>query len=230
MDQIKWSDGIGSRERSPFLLFIKGDEIIPFDEKDIDGVVVVRGSDYTKNGKWSETTYRLQLEDGIRHIAGRSGWETGRFVEGLGDAVGCDTPDTWADTAKALGVSVPSAMEFLRGWRPKAAEKLDEVEQALAKLEEVSEQGTDSVIVTVSFGSPTNRAIEEGFWESPKTIPGYEGEIRKLDSRKGWVDGNIDVVGIDGIVLSVKHSSGMHGGYYAVSVAVVPGTESNPGK
>ena len=226
MTNIEYSDGIGSRGRNPFLLFVRGDEVIVFRGQDIAGVVVVRGTDYTKNGKWSHTTYRLQLADGIQHIAGRSGWETGRFVEGLASAVGCATPDTWADTAKALGVSVPSAMEFLRSWRPKAAEELDKVEESLAKLEEVSEQETDSVIVTVSFGSPTNRAIRDGYWESPKTIPGYAAEIRLTDPSNGWSEGNISVVGISGTVLSVKHSSGMHGGYYAVSVAVIPGTET----
>lgn len=226
MKNIEYSNGIGSRGRNPFLLFVKKNEIIPFAGSDIAGVVVVRGTDYTKNGKWSHTTYRLQLADGILYITGRDGWETGRFVEGLGSAVGCKTPDTWMDTAKALGVSVPSAMEFLRSWRPKAAERLDEVEQLLAKLEEVSEKETDSVIVTVSFGSPTNRAIREGYWESTKGIPGYNAEIRLKDSGKGWAEGNIDVVGISGTVLSVKHSSGMHGGYYAVSVAVIPGTET----
>lgn len=226
MTQIEWSDGIGSRGRSPFLLFIKGDEIVSFGGHAIEGVVVVRGTDYTKNGKWSHTTYRLQVADGVRHIAGRSGWETGRFIEGLGSAVGCGTPDTWADTANAFGVSVPSAMEFLRSWRPKAAEKLDEVEQSLAKLEEVSEKETDSVIVTVSFGSPTNASIRSGYWESPKSVPGYAAEIRKLDPIGSWAEGNIEVVGISGTVLSVKHSSGMHGGYYAVSVAVIPGTET----
>jgi len=226
MENITWSDGIGSRSRSPFILFVRGDEIISFGGSDIPGVVVVRGTDYTRNGKWSHTTYRLQLANGIRHIAGRDGWDSGRFAEGLASAAGCKTPDTWADTAKALGVSVPSAMDFLRSWRPKAAEKLDEVEQALAKLEEVSEQETDSVIVTVSFGSPSNRAIREGYWESPKAITGYAAEIRLLDPSKGWTEGNIAVVGISGTVLSVKHSSGMHGGYYGVSVAVIPGTET----
>lgn len=224
--EITWSDGLGPRSRSPFLLLIKGDEIVAFDGKDISGLVVVRGTDYEKNGKWSHTTYRLAVADGVRHIAGRSGWNTGRFVEGLGEAVGCSTPDTWAETAEALGVSVPSAMEFLRSWRPKAAEKLDEVEQSLMALEEVSEQETDSVMVTVSFGSPTNRAIREGFWESPKGIPGYDAEIRLKDRGQGWNEGNIEVVGISGTILSVKHSSGMHGGYYAVSVAVIPGTET----
>lgn len=226
MENITWSNGIGSRGRNPFLLFVRGDEVIVFREENIPGVVVVRGTDYTKNGKWSHTTYRLELANGIRHIAGRDGWETGRFVEGLASAVGCKTPDTWMDTANALGVSVPSAMELLRSWRPKAAEKLDEVEQSLAKLEEVSEQETDSVIVTVSFGSPSNRAIREGYWESPKGIPGYNAEIRLKDRSQGWNEGNIEVVGISGTILSVKHSSGMHGGYYAVSVAVIPGTET----
>lgn len=225
---ITWSDEIGSRGRKPFLLFVRGDEIIPFrGGENINGVVVVRGTDYTKNGKWSHTTYRLELADGIRHIAGRDGWETGRFVEGLASAVGCATPDTWADTAKALGVSVPSAMEFLRSWRPKAAAKLDEVEQALANLEETSSrEETDSVIVTVSFGSPANRAIREGYWESPKGIPGYNAEIRLKDRSQGWTEKNIEVVGISGTILSVKYSPGMHGGYYAVSVAVIPGTET----
>ena len=226
MTEMTWSNEMGSRSREPFLLFIKGDEVTTFVGKDILGVVVVRGTDYTKNGKWSHTTYRLQLADGICHIAGRDGWETGRFVEGLGAAVGCATPDTWANVGKALGVSVPSAMEFLRSWRPKAAAKLDEVEASLAKLEEVSKQETDSVIVTVTFGSPSNRAIREGYWESPKSIPDHVAEIRLLDPSKGWTEGNIAVVGISGTVLSVKHTSGMHGGYYGVSVSVIPGTET----
>jgi len=227
MKDITWSDRLGSRDRKPFLLLVRGDEVIVFRGQNIPGVVVVRGTDYTRNGKWSYTTYRLQLSGGIREIAGRDGWETGRFVEGLGSAVGVMTPDTWADTAKALGVSVPSAMEFLREWRPKAAEKLDEVEQSLADLEEASsQQETDSVIVTVSFGSPSNRAIREGYWKSPKGIPGYSAEIRLKDLEQGWTEENIEVVGISGTVLSVKHSAGMHGGYYAVSVAVIPGTET----
>lgn len=226
MEKITWSDGLESRMRRPFLLFVRGDEVIVFRGQDIPGVVVVRGTDYTKNGKWSHTTYRLVLANGIRHIAGYDGWETGRFVEGLGSAVGCRTPDTWAETAQALGVSVPSAMEFLRSWRPKAAEKLDQVEVAMAKLEEASKEEADSVVVTVSFGSPNNRAIREGYWESPKPIPGYEAEIRLTDPSAGWREGNISVAGISGAVLSVKHAAGMHGGYYAVSVAVIPKTET----
>lgn len=222
MNKITWSDRIGSRSRAAWLLLIKGDEVIVFRGETIPGVVAVRGTQYTKEGKWSHTTYSLELANGIRHIAGRDGWETGRFVEGLGVQ-----NDIWPEVASKLGVSVPSAMEFLKSWRPKAAAKLDEVEQQLVALEEASaQQETDSVIVTVSFGSPSNRAIREGYWESPKSIPGYSAEIRLKNRQLGWSEGNVEVVGIAGTVLTVKHSAGMHGGYYAVSVAVLPGTET----
>ncbi len=223
---IEYSDQLGSRDRKPFLLFVKGDEIIPFAGKGIEGVVVVRSTKYKQDGRWSYTTYSLELASGIRHIAGRSGWETNRFNEGLASAVGCKSPETWAEMAQALGVSVPSAMEFLRGFRPKTAKRLDEVERELAALEEASEKETDTVIVSVSFGNPTNRQMRDGFWENPKSIPGYAAEIRLKEPARGWIDGNITVVGIVGTVLSIKYASGHHGGYYAVSVGLVPGTET----
>jgi hypothetical protein len=135
MENIEWSDGIGHRSRRAWLLLLKGDEITLFQGENLPGVCVVRGTDYTKNGKWSHTTYRIQLADGVRAISGNDGWETSRFVEGLGAACQVKTPDTWEEVSKTLGVSTPSAMGFLRSWRPKAAEKLDEVEEALRLLE-----------------------------------------------------------------------------------------------
>ncbi len=201
MNKIEWSNGIGNRSRSSWLLFVRGDQVIPFNGENITGVVVISGTDSEKAGKWSHTTYRLQIADGIRVIAGRDGWETGRFVEGLGAATGCATPDTWPQVALALGVSVPSAMEFLRAWRPKAAARLDEVEQALADLEDACVTNAtpeDPVSVVVSFGGPTNREIGNGFWESPKVVPGYNAEIRLKDRSQGWTEGNIEVAGISG--------------------------------
>ena len=67
-------------------------------------------------------------------------------MEGLRSSVGFKTPiDTWADVANALGVSVPSAMEFLKGWRPKAAQALDDVDAQLTALDEVSTVGGEIV-------------------------------------------------------------------------------------
>lgn len=225
---ISWSNEMGSRGRRPFLLLIKVETITTFDGTSIPGIVVVRGTDYRKNGKWSHTTFRLELAQGVRVISGRDGWETGRFVEGLHAAVSFDKPiDTWGDVANAMGVSVPSAMAFLREWRPAAAEALDLVDVQLEALDEAVNPAAvvDTETVVVSFGGPTNRMIAEGFWKNPKSITGHDGELRLIDVEKGWVKENILVVGMSGAVLSAAHERGYHGGYVSVTVAVVPGSE-----
>lgn len=228
MEAKTWSDSIGSRGRKAWMLLIKGEQITSFKGENIPGVVVIRGTDYTKNGKWSHTTFRLELADGVRAISGMDGWETGRFVEGLRSSVGFKTPiDTWADVANALGVSVPSAMEFLKGWRPKAAQALDDVDAQLTALDEVSTVGgeiVDTETVVVSFGGPTNRSMADGFWTSAKSIPTHGGELRLIDKGKGWEKENIMVAGIKGTVMSATHAAGYHGGYVSVTVAVVPGS------
>lgn len=224
-----WSNEMGSRSRRAWLLLVKGEKIVNFTGQNIPGVVVIRGTDYRKNGKWSHTTFRLELAQGVQAISGRDGWETGRFVEGLHAAVGFDQPiDRWPDVANALGVSVPSAMAFLREWRPAAAEALDEVDAQLEALDEAVNPAAvvDTEMVVVSFGSPTNRMIAEGWWKTPKAIPGHDdAQIALVDPEKGWYEGNITVEGIAGTVLSSVHTSGMHGGYYSVTVAVVPGSK-----
>ena len=225
---ITWSDGIGSRGRKAWLLLIKGESITPFKGQNVLGTIVVRGMDYTKNGKWSHTTYRLELASGVRSISGMDGWETGRFVEGLRSAVSYNgNVDTWADVANALGVSVPSAMFFLKEWRPKAAATLDEVDAQLTVLDEAAEEvkaKADTETIVVSFGAPTRRQRSEGFWENPKNIPGHDGRIVLIDTSAGWVKENVRVVGIVGSVISATHASGHGGGYVSVTVAVVPGT------
>lgn len=82
-----WSDQMGHRGRGAWLLLVDSEgHIHRFTGENILGVCAVVGTDYKKAGKWSHTTYRLELAPGVRAIAGRDGWETGRFVEGLGAA------------------------------------------------------------------------------------------------------------------------------------------------
>lgn len=229
VEPLEWSDRMGPRRRQAWLLLIKDDRVHVFGGKDIPGVCVVIGTDYTQEGKWSHTTYRLVLGKGVRHIAGREGWETARFTEGLGEALGKRTPDTWTQVAELLGVSVPSTMELLRNWRPGAAKKLDEVDAALADLEEAAEETVDdpnAVIVTVSFGGASHRGCREGYWETPKPIPGFQAEIRRKEGGDWNNPDDVYVVGIEGRVLRAHHVSGMRSGYSVVTVAVVPGTET----
>jgi hypothetical protein len=220
-----WSDKIGNRGRRPWLLIVDGDTIRPFSGESIPGILVVITADYEKSGKWSGYTYRLLINDRVRTLSGRDGWETGYFAEGLGSLPGRRTPGTWSETAEALGVSTPSAMSFLREWRPKAADRLDKVEADLAVLADAIPEN-DITTVVVSFGCPTNRMIADGWWEAPKSIPGFEGGyIALVDPKVGWHEGNIEVGGVKGSVISVVHSTGMHGGYYAVTVVLSSSTQ-----
>lgn len=226
---MTYSDQMGSRSRKAWLLLVKGEEVKVFGGETIPAWCVVRGTDYRKNGMWSHSTYRLELAPGVRAISGNDGWETGRFAEGLRSAVRRAAPiDRWTDFGEALGISVPSAMTFLRAWRPRAADRFDEVDVQMNALDDAADAvGAQAEIetVTVSFGSPTRRERSEGFWENPKQIPGHAGEIRLIDPSKGWEKENISVHGVVGSVLSATHAAGHGGGYVTVTLALVPGTE-----
>lgn len=223
MNRIEWNDKQGNRDRDAWLILIREEDIVFFKGENIQKICVVIGSDKGE----SSNTYRIALAEGVKTIAGKNGWETGTFLEGLGKATAHPTPDTWAEVAKCFGTSVPAAMRFLREWKPKEAYSLDETERALEALE-ASEDNTDVERVVVSFGSPTNRQIREGWWNAPKEISGYEAEIRLIDpeDREGdWSIDNIEVVGTTGKVISVAYEKGARGGYYSVIVEVTLGTE-----
>ena len=218
----KWSDRIGSRSRSAWLLLVTPDgKVREFTGVNIPGVVAVVGTDYEKAGKWSHTTYRLELAPGVRPIAGRDGWETGRFVEGLRDAVCFGRPvDRWVDVANALGVTVPEAMRFLREWRPKAAEALDAVEEAIEAVDTAADDGAE--IVSISFGGPTRRQREAGFWSWPVRVllDGQEvGRVAKDENGRWVASGRVEI-------LAKEHTSGHGGGYVSMRLAVPAGAEA----
>lgn len=233
MTTMEWNNGMGHRGRLPWLLLVKDGIVTPFAGVTIPELVVVRGTSFSKNGKWSATTYRLEIGQGVRAMAGKDGWETGRFSEGLA-ALTHRPVDTWGDVAAALGVSVPSAMAFLAAWRPRAALALTAVDDAIAALDDANDlDDADGAIeiVTVDFGSPSNREIRGGYWEAPKSLPGGTGRIELIATdyaSGGWGEpANLRLVGVEGRILSATHSRGMHGGYYAVRVAVYRGNATD---
>ncbi len=105
-----------------------------FRGKTIPGVLAVVGESYTKNGKWSHTTYQLMLGNGVEAIPGKDGWESGTFCEGLAAATRLPT-SRWHEVAEALKVSLEEAKRFLQEWKPKAAARLDQVEADIAALD-----------------------------------------------------------------------------------------------
>jgi hypothetical protein len=137
--------------------------------------------------------------------------------------------DTWADVATALGVSVPAADEFLRAWRPQAAEALDAVDARVGALRDAAEDaGSDGNVTTIviKFGNPTKRQRADGFWTSPKAVwnEGQDtgGELYLLveDESIGWTQTNVGLRGVRGTVVAVKTSGGYGGGNVAVTVAL----------
>lgn len=225
MERIEWSDQIGPRERRAWLLLVANGRIHRFVGGNIPGIVVVAGEDFVKDGKWSHTTYRLSVSDSAHVIAGRDGWETGRFVEGLRAAVRSAEPlDDWAGVANALGVTVAEAKRFLGEWRPRAAERLDETEAALIALDEAESdegEGEGAEKITISFGSPTGRQRAAGFWEWPiRVLVGHEevGRVTPVD-RVYHAQGRVTL-------LDVTWGGGYHGGSCSLTLAVPAGAEA----
>jgi hypothetical protein len=218
--KIVYSDKLAPRRRGAWAIVIgPGDELELFTGDSIPGKIAVVGRDYEKRGVWSHHTYRLEVAEGVRFLHGHFGFETGTFVEGLRAATGQPT-DRWHEVANALGVSLPVAQEFLRGWLPKAAQKLDQVEADLASLDEVSPTG--AVTISISYGAPTRAARERGFWEWPVRILDADGEEVGRVSPEGSPSGQVRV-------LKRETLSGHGGGYVSLTLAVPEGCRAEHG-
>ncbi|HOB87874.1 MAG TPA: hypothetical protein PKO38_09320, partial [Bacillota bacterium] len=217
---ITWKDKMAPRRRRAWAIVVgPGDEIELFSGDTIPGKVAVVGRDYKKCGIWSHHIYRLEIAEGVRFIPGHMGFETGTFAEGLRDATG-KPADRWHEVAEALGVSLPVAQEFLRSWLPNTAERLDKVESDLASLDETSPTG--AAIVSVSYGGPTRKQRENGFWEWPVRILDEGGEEVGRVSPDGEPSGAVKI-------LKRNHMAGHGGGYVSMLLAVPEGCRAEHG-
>lgn len=71
--EFTWSNQMGERRRAAWLLLVdRGGTVHAFSGESIPAVCVVRNREFTKCGKWSHTTYRIQLASGVRALAWRT--------------------------------------------------------------------------------------------------------------------------------------------------------------
>ena len=213
--EILWNDQIAHRNRKPYLFFVKDGEAVAFKGSDIPGVATVINHEWTKAVKWSCTDWNIVLQPGVAFHSGHRGFDSDRI---------CGRVESWVEVAQQYHCSINSIREVFQYFSPREAEEIDATEQKLAAVDDAAAKvETDLVVGTLSFGSPTNRAIREGFWDKPRPIPG--GEIRKIDPSGGWCEDNLEIVGVEGKIISVDHVRGMHGGSYTIKYAIAPGTE-----
>lgn len=216
VEEILWNNQIASRERRAYLILVKDGVAHAFKGVSIAGVGEVLHTHHYKAGKWSSTDFNILLAPGATHFHGHLDFDTNRI---------CGRVENWGEVAAQFGCSVTSIREAIEYFSPGEATLIDAVEEKIATIDDAAYEagGNEMVTGNISFGCPCNRDIANGYWHWPRAIPG--GEIRKINLEKGWTVDNLEIVGIKGKVLDVKHRRGMHGGWYDISYAIAPGTE-----
>jgi len=73
--EMTYNDGLKPRSRRDCLFVGHGETVAEFTGESIHGVVAVVGSNYEKNGKWSNTTYQLIFAKDAWYMISEQSWE-----------------------------------------------------------------------------------------------------------------------------------------------------------
>ena len=211
MNTYDFNDGLRPGRRRPRLYLARGGEVRKFTGDVLPGFCAIVTSWFTKNGDWSNTQYKIALAPGVRAI---------EFMSPLHGTWGDDVP-SWGAAAEWLQLPVETVREIVRAEYPRTAERLDQLEAFAA---DVAQEKMTVETVIVSFGSPMNKEIRDGFWEKPKkarTTDGREVIVQPGQGRHGpdWAEA-VAVAPEGAKVLAARHKPGIHGGHWHIEVAV----------
>lgn len=78
---IHYNDGRLQRGRYPKLLIYVRNHVYEFEGQNIPGICVVENKDYTKAGKWSNTTYQIRLAAGVKSSQISPNFESSKYVD-----------------------------------------------------------------------------------------------------------------------------------------------------
>lgn len=213
MQEYTFCDEIGSCDAPIYLAFIVDGKIIPFNGHSIDKICEISSSKYKKNGKWSNTTYDLLIADNVGIFEYRRPMHNQSFFD-----IHCwDELLSFIINNTHTYVDMNELQLYIHTTFPKVGLRLDNIEQKIPELM------VDEKIV-FTFGSPSNKSIQNGFWTNPKEIPNHNGSVSLIDPEKGWIKENIEIPD-DLYLLSVNRQSGYHGGY--VTITLCPKNNNN---
>jgi hypothetical protein len=147
--EYKYNDGLCNGSRWPKLWLVHAGKIIRFQGTDIPGLVAITSSKYEKGGKWSNTTYQLELAAGVTpcyllpHLHGRL-WPDNTRIACYQKFIGAFCPVSFEEFERAL------ARDF-----PRDHERMLAGEKSLASLDQ---GGVDEPeIVEISTLQPCRR-------------------------------------------------------------------------
>jgi hypothetical protein len=119
------NDSIGSRNIQHInVLVVRGQGLVQFKGESIPPVARVTKEEYTKNGKWSHTTWTVELTDEANLIPFKQDWGIGKYFP----------VTTWQEAIKRVreadrvamdGVTDTMIETFIRATFPKVAENLN---------------------------------------------------------------------------------------------------------
>jgi len=75
---VKWNNGIGSRSRKSLAAIVAEDgRVFDFVGESIPGVCHSQETDYEKHGRWTNSTFSVDLKSTSTFIAWMQDWDTG---------------------------------------------------------------------------------------------------------------------------------------------------------
>ena len=126
---VSMNNRLGSRDRRHLNILVGQvdgqDLLFEFAGKSIPGVVVVLKDEYDKNGKWSSTSWEVEMAEGIGHFVWRQDWGTGAWVAaGTWDRLTQDV----RELTRLPQLQAAAVARFVRARFPAEAQRLDAAE------------------------------------------------------------------------------------------------------
>lgn len=123
----RWSNRQGSRDRQAVAIIVTEDgAAVPFVGSAIPGVCAVAREGYTKNGKWSYTTFAVSHRPTTAFVSWSEDWDTGEVWPQTSWEAGF----AWL-AAKAPGLSMAGFDRAIRAHWPKTAGRWDAAAKAV---------------------------------------------------------------------------------------------------